>query len=279
LLLFPASATGNVAPSAVVYSDYFQPTGVALDAKGKIYITDAANGFIVILPANPPSGTVKPLADVTSPCFSPTGDFVDVSGALYVTDDCNPFSPVGNVYVFAPNPNSSSIPVRTISGSNTRMVNPLGVAVDRVGHIYVVDGGAKAVLEYAANANGNVAPIAVLQGANTGFQYPAALTLDPSGVLYVADFNANSVFVFGAGASGNIAPTRTIHGSNTTLSSPSGVALDASGKLYVANYAFTAPPPTSIAVFAAGANGNVAPVQRISGGKARLYAPDAIAVH
>lgn len=75
--------------------------------------------------------------------------------------------------------------------------------------------------------------------------------------IYAADGGSVVVQVLQS-QNGAIAPAATIAGAATTLSTPSGVALDATGNIYVANAA------GSIAVFAAGANGNVAPVQSIT---------------
>ena len=69
---------------------------------------------------------------------------------------------------------------------------------------------------------------------------------------------------------------RTIAGSNTGLATPFDVAVDAPGNVYVANWNNSFP---SITVYAAGSNGNVAPVQTISGSNTGLGAPSGIALN
>jgi len=62
----------------------------------------------------------------------------------------------------------------------------------------------------------------------------------------------------------------TIAGAATGLSAPAGVAVDAAGNIYVVNETGT------IAVFAAGASGNVAPARTISGPATGLNVPSGI---
>jgi hypothetical protein len=73
-----------------------------------------------------------------------------------------------------------------------------------------------------------------------------------------------------------VEPIREISGSKTTLHNPSGIAVDASGKIYVSDADRSR---GRVLVYAAGANGNVAPSQVIEGKKSRLSGPRGIAVH
>jgi len=105
--------------------------------------------------------------------------------------------------------------------------------------------------------------------------------LDASGKIYVTNIgNAtpgeSSVAVYDA--SGNVAPIATISGMATGLSSPSGIALDAHGNIYVTNLYATAPVGNSVTVYAAGANGNAAPIATIIGGNTGLENPNGIAL-
>lgn len=63
------------------------------------------------------------------------------------------------------------------------------------------------------------------------------------------------------------------------LSSPYVVAMDDAGYVYVANAPQVSNPQGSILVFAPGLNGEVAPIQVISGSPTMLAAPTGIAVH
>jgi len=61
-------------------------------------------------------------------------------------------------------------------------------------------------------------------------------------------------------------------GDSTKLDQPRGVALDAAGRIFVVNSA-TISQQYRITVYAAGANGNVAPVATIAGNQTGLTAP------
>ncbi|MGQ0548671.1 MAG: beta-propeller fold lactonase family protein [Armatimonadota bacterium] len=102
---------------------------------------------------------------------------------------------------------------------------------------------------------------------------PAPVPPAPTSELYVANNGNNSVTVYAATANGNIAPIRTISGGATGLNGPSGVALDGAGNLYVANFSPFPIPSHSVTVYAAGANGNVAPIRTISGAATGLNMP------
>ncbi|MGA8325122.1 MAG: hypothetical protein WB757_03480, partial [Candidatus Cybelea sp.] len=59
-----------------------------------------------------------------------------------------------------------------------------------------------------------------------------------------------------------------------TLTYPWGIAVDGRNRIYVTNIA----TPKSVSIFAADANGDVAPIRQLSGPKTKLYNPIGIAV-
>jgi sugar lactone lactonase YvrE len=177
-------------------------------------------------------------------------------------------------------------PLATITGSNTGLADPEGLAVDATGRIYVVANSASnySVTVYAANPSGtlNEAPLATITGSNTGLNVPAGVALDSSGRIYVTNDdiggNAQSVTVYPANPSGtlNEAPLATITGGATGLTDPIGITVDASGKIYVANEA------GSVFVYAAipGGGGTLdeAPLATIAGPSTTLREPLDVAV-
>ncbi|MGA8576843.1 MAG: hypothetical protein WB609_14305 [Candidatus Cybelea sp.] len=154
-----------------------------------------------------------------------------------------------------------------IVGSNTGLLNPAGIALDSASNIYVTNQGNSSVTVYPAGSSGNVTPIATISGTNTGLLNPFGIALDSSDRIYVANglnTTTPSVTVYAPGSNGNVAPIATIAGPNTGLADPSGIALDPTGRIYVGNE--NSPSFNGIVtVYAAGANGNAAPIRTIAG--------------
>ena len=151
-----------------------------------------------------------------------------------------------------------------ISGTNTELTYGLeGVVVDPTGEIYVASGFTSAILGIAPNSNGNVVPNISISGSNTGLGFPTGLALDATGNLYVANQGTtgpSSIEEFAAGSNGNVAPLRTIAGKRTAFTNPSGITVDAGGDIYLVDQSLG-----KILVFDSGAAGNAWPRRIITG--------------
>jgi len=138
------------------------------------------------------------------------------------------------------------------------------------------------VTAYPITASGNVAPAFDIIGAATGLIDATGVAVDAAHNIYVSNIVAGSqtisdVRVFAAGSNGNVAPVQTISGVSTELEFAWGIAVDSGGNIYVANQALSG-APASVNVYAAGANGDVAPIRRIAGKNTGLQDPTALAV-
>ena len=86
-----------------------------------------------------------------------------------------------SILVFPAKVHGNKAPTRRIAGSKTKLLYPLGLAVDAGGKIYVAnDNGAKQIEIFSANANGNATP-KLLGGPSTGFVYVQGLAVDGHG--------------------------------------------------------------------------------------------------
>lgn len=168
-------------------------------------------------------------------------------------------------------------PMAIISGSNTGLNVPWGVALDSSGNIYVTNASGNSVTEYAAGANGNVSPLATISGSNTQLNMPSGIALDAGNNIYVSNYSSQTVEVFAAGANGNAMPSRTISGSNTKLDVPTGLTINGRGNIYVASLGDHA-TPYSVNVFAPDADGNATPTQYIEGAQTKLNYPYGVAL-
>src|SRR6202167_5659988 len=211
-----------------------------------------------------------------------------VGGAVAGTKDTTIF--VANQFDVTAYPAGASGDVAPIAVTPD-MAAPSGIARDASGRIYVTNRATNTVTVYAADANGNVPPLAVIGGSNTRLASPAAIALDAGGKIYVlnsAQYPKGSITVYPPLATGtgilNEAPVASIAGSKTLLDSPSGIAVDSDGNIYVANESggpvvrHERNDRGRVTVYAAGSDGNVAPIATISGAATGLSYPIGIAL-
>jgi sugar lactone lactonase YvrE len=235
-----------------------EPTGIALDAAGNIYVADYGNnlireintaGVVTTLAGNGNQGALDGL-DTASSFNGPTALAVDAAGNVYVADDNN--NKVRKI---------SGGMVTTYAGSDsTGLINgpadtsaffgPTGIVADATGNVYVADAGnnvirmvntADIVSTYAGSTNAAATNGALLSAS---FNNPTGLAIDAAGNIYVADMldgmirkvNAASGMVTTLAGSGDT--TASINGTGTGASFyfPNSIAVDASGNLYVTEY-------------------------------------------
>jgi hypothetical protein len=126
--------------------------------------------------------------------------------------------------------------------------------------LYAVNGGNSSITAYPTAASGNTAPVITIAGSNTLLHTPLGIGFDAQGDMFVTNtsacppYNDVAITEYAPGANGNVNPIREISGPKTMLNTPFGVAVDLSGKIYVAD------PAVGVLVYAANANGNVAPL-------------------
>jgi len=102
------------------------------------------------------------------------------------------------------------------------VIYPYGVAVDRVGDVFIADRANNRVVEVPAGGGPQTTVPA------TGLNYPEGLAVDAAGDIFIADQNNNRVVKVPAGGG-----TQTTLGSG--LNTPTGVAVDSAGNVYIAD--------------------------------------------
>lgn len=135
-----------------------------------------------------------------------------------------------SVIAFKPGETGNSAPFIEITGADTGLDQPQGIAFDGRGDLFVANYSGT-ITEYAPNATGDAKPIRTIAGPHTGLLSPSALALDSFGDLFVANGLDNDVLEFAPGAKGDAAPTVTI----TALSNPVALAFDPQGRLWVSS--------------------------------------------
>jgi len=140
-------------------------------------------------------------------------------------------------------------------------------------NLYVSNESPSQILVFApTRENGDMPPIWSIAGSKTHLKLPQALAFGPTGELFVANNDVSgpntSILVFAPHAKGNVAPIRWIHGAATMfpLNIFMGIDVDKTGRLYAAMGGGATPQDGSpVFVFAAGANGNTAPIHILVG--------------
>ncbi len=245
-----------------------------------IFVTDDYSSFNISRVTAYPLGSTGNVPTLIPIGFAgPSSIAKDASGRIYVANGEGGTTEAGSIAIYPAGSTGQVLPIAEISGVNTGLSNPNGIALDSAGNIYVTNlsGGPSSngsITEYAAGSNGDVAPIATITATDYAVSDPQGIALDTAGNSYVANFTGNngSISVFAPGSNGNATPIASITGSNTGLNGPNGVTLDSSGNIYVSNRG------DSITVYPAGSDGNVAPIATIAGSNTLLDYPQALAL-
>jgi PKD repeat protein len=181
---------------------------------------------------------------------TPVGAAVDANGNVYVADEFNntirKVTATGTVTTYA----GSAGTVGSANGTGTaaRFSQPVGVAADNAGNVYVADSGNETIRKISpsrvvttlAGAPG-VSGSANGSGGAARFDDPTGLAVDSAGNVYVGDTQNDSirkitpdgvVTTLAGGAFG----TNDGTGSAAGFYEPHGVAVDANGNVYVADY-------------------------------------------
>lgn len=301
---YPAGSHGDVSPIAID-SDMSSPRGLARDSIGRLYVANSATNTVTVYAAGA-NGNVPPLAVIGGPetrLTPPAGIALDASDNIYVLNyyELN-YASSPAITVYGPLANNATgfldtAPLAVIAGSRTLLRTPLAIAADLNRNIYVADGsggplvryapdGIGRILIYAAGSNGNVAPSATISGFRSGIVVPDGVAVDSDGDIYVANeatlqgrklsYQSGSVTIYAPGSKGDAAPAATIAGAGTELVEPEAITLDSSRNIYVSSYVNNV--GLAVNLYAAGSNGNAAPLATIGGSNTGLGYPAALAV-
>jgi sugar lactone lactonase YvrE len=306
--VYSANANGNVEPVAVIGGSNSQlalPTAIALDASENIYVVNgAANSqSINVYPALGTSAGILNEAPIGRIAGSktmldyPTGIALDSKGNIYVANASGgPVVPheiynVGRITIYPPGSNGNVAPAAVISGKQTGLALPLGIALGSHGNIYVANLNTanvgnpqlnnSSITVYTPGNNGDAAPIAIIAGDKTGLVDARGIALDSDGNLYTegsVNQRGFSINVYPRGSDGNVAPATTISGPDTGVFFPDAIALDADRNLYVLNNEGGPVGSGLVTIYPAGSSDNAIPSSTISSNFTGLNGPSGVAL-
>ena len=246
-------------------AELWNPTGVAVDARGNLYIADADNnrirtvstaGIISTIAGNGTAGYGGDGGQATAAELRvPYGVAFDATDNLYIADEQN------NVIRKV----TTAGIITTVAGNGTAgyggdggqataaaLYYPTGVAVDARGNLYIADADnnrirtistAGIISTFAGTGTGGYTGDGG-QATSAKLHYPSGVSVDASGNVYIADqSNSRIRKVNPAGIISTIAGNGTNgysgDGGQATAAGfrgPSGVSVDASGNVYIADY-------------------------------------------
>ena len=252
-------ASGAPTPGPATSSKLFDPSGVAVDSSGNVYIADRGNqrteqvtsgGTLSVIAGTGAVGAPTAGTATSSKLFDPSGVAVDSSGNVYVADETagvvgkvssGTMSIVAGLVDFGP-PTAGA-------ATSSELAAPGGVAVDSSGNFYIADTDNNVVVKVTAGGTLSVIAGTGTSGAPTpgpatssNLASPSGVAVDSSGNLYIADTNNNEIekvtpggtlsVIAGTGATGAPTPGPA---TSSKLDKPAAVAVDGSGNVYIAD--------------------------------------------
>jgi sugar lactone lactonase YvrE len=252
---YAGTGTSGYLDGASDIAQFKAPEGVAIDGQGNIIVADRDNNVIRKIT---PRGEVSTIAGTgtagyadgpanTAMFKSPFKLTIDNDNNIIIADRDNfkirKLTPDGVVSTIA----GSTSGFADGSGSSAKFAQPLDVAVDAIGNIYVADNTNHRIRKITPSgtvstlAGSGTAGYADGTGTDAMFKNPSGLTLDNSGNIIVADRINNLVRkVTPDGVVTTVAGTTTAGGSDgpaadATFNNPYGVAVGNDGNIYVAD--------------------------------------------
>ena len=257
--------SGDLGPATL--ADVGGPRAAIFDKAGNLYIADTNNyrvrkvaagtGIITTIAGTGVQGFSGDNGPATSAQISWNSSLApDNAGNLYISDggaqvvrEVN--LSTGVITTFAGQGNSSGFSGDGHAATSAQLDNPMGIAFDGAGNLYIVDSNNQRIREVAVST-GIITTVAGTGSAgytgdgqlaiNATFNSPWGIAVDGAGNLYIADANNNvvrEVFI-GTGKiatiAGNGTPGYSGDGSLATaaqLNQPTAVAVDGAGNVFI----------------------------------------------
>jgi len=240
----------------------WNPSSMALDTNGNLFIADLGNNRIAKVGTNGIITTVAGIPDTiggngpdgfpatTARLSNPFGVALDSANNLYIADTYNyrirKVNGSGTISTVAGN-GTSGYSGDGGSPTSAKINSPMGVVVDAARNLYIVDTGNHCIRKVGTNniiktiAGNGVAGFSGDGGfaTNASLAGPQSVTVDRTGNLFITDTGNNRIREVGTnGVIASVAGSTLNDGdfaTNTTINSANGIAFDFAGNLFIAD--------------------------------------------
>jgi len=196
----------------LVASGFASTFGVAVDAKGNVFVADEEGGALY---KETLSAGVYTRSTISSDLTSPGGVAVDGAGNVYVAEVEG-----GNILKETLS-NGSYSEATIVSG----LENLDGLVLDANGNLYTVSYDNAALYKETLQANGSYVQTQI----GSGFAAPTGVAVDGSGNIYVCNLMGGNIFEETLQANGSYVQSTII----SELAEPENVLVDSNGTLYI----------------------------------------------
>jgi len=250
----------NVRPGPATKASLYNPTGVAVNTFGDLFIADMDNyvveevtssGRLSVVAGNGKQGTPTPGRATNSELEGPHAVALDAHGNLFIADTyvVEEVTPSGRLSIVAGD-GSQGLPTPG-PATKSDLYDPHGVAVNARGDLFIADETNNVVEEVTpAGRLSVVAGVAGKQGrptpgpaARSELSLPTGVAVDTHGNLFISDsgnyvvdkITSGGILSVVAGMVGRQGPPTLGSATRSELNEPYGLAVDAHGDLFIAD--------------------------------------------
>ena len=275
--VYASDAVGNAAPVRTIAgpaTGFVHLTSVTVDAvNNELYVADF-HGYAIRVFSLSADGNVAPLRNLI---HGPNSGISQVRMVAVdtVNDEIFVLSFNDAIRVFPRTASGDVSPLRMISGSNTKLDNPVTLVLDAthnelITNSFDVGTGAPGILVFGSTVNGDVAPLRTISGGNTQMGVSTIHTaLDLVNDEIFTQGNDAHVQTFPRTGDGDIAPTRNLIAADTATNHLGGLLIDnVNNRLIV-----TDTSNHQVRAYARTADGSAAPLLIVGGPGTGLVGP------
>jgi len=215
---------GSYTETVLLSAGLRAPYGLAIDGAGNLYIVDTLNRRILKETVSV-SGYAETVL-VGSGLHSTSGIAVDGNGNVYYCNSSSNSGDLGIQSVVKKTLSGGSYTDSTVADISTGLDNPIGVAVDASGNVYIADYHISKVWKETPSGGGYTQTT-----VGSGLNHPSGVAVDGRGNVYIADTGNLRVLKEALSAGSYTQTTMT-----TALQFSVGLAVDGNGNLYIVDY-------------------------------------------